>query len=54
MESISGRWKGMSQVLDDRKPSQLKGKPEEGLDFILWKAELNRELSLFWKGLFDN
>ena len=44
----------MNQGLDDRKPSQIKGKPiEEGLDFLLWKAELNRELSLFWKGLFD-
>jgi len=23
--------------------------PEEELDFLLWKAELDKELSLFWK-----
>jgi len=27
--------------------------PGEELDFILWKAELNKELSLFWKLMSD-
>jgi hypothetical protein len=27
--------------------------PDEDLKFILWKSELNRELSAFWKALSD-
>ena len=27
--------------------------PEDDLGFILWKAELNRELSAFWKALLE-
>lgn len=47
------RWREMSRGLDDRKPSlDKKELPEEGLDFLLWKAELNKELYLFWKSLF--
>ncbi len=26
--------------------------PEEELKFILWKAELNKELMAFWKSMF--
>jgi len=26
---------------------------EDELDFLLWKAELNKELSLFWKLMSD-
>ncbi len=26
---------------------------EEDVDFILWKAELNKELPSFWKTLLD-
>ena len=43
----------MHRGLDERKPPNLKGKSEQGLDFLLWKAELNKELHLFWKSLFD-
>jgi len=43
----------MTQSIEDRKPSQLNGKDfEEGFGFLLWQAELNRELSLYWKSLF--
>ena len=27
---------------------------ENDLGFMLWKAELNKELSSFWKSLIDN
>ena len=27
--------------------------PEDDLEFILWKAELNKELMAFWKALTE-
>jgi hypothetical protein len=33
-----------------RKPGEFKS-PEEELSFLLWKAELNKELLCFWKSI---
>jgi hypothetical protein len=27
--------------------------PEEDLEFILWKAELNKELTAFWRSMIN-
>ena len=33
--------------------SQYENGSKESLDFLLWKAELNKELYDFWRGLLN-
>lgn len=33
--------------------NDIPGSPEEELQFILWKAELNKELMAFWKSMTE-
>ena len=45
---------GMKMRRDGKKFSLIENemeKPEEDLQFLLWKAELNKELLSFWKSM---
>ena len=44
------REKGMKKI---EKPGHMKDFNEEDLSFVLWKAELNKELMAFWKSLMN-
>jgi hypothetical protein len=45
MESRYGKLKN----IDNKNPEM----PEEDLRFILWKAELNKELLSFWESMME-
>ena len=35
------------------RPEHMKDYNDENLSFVLWKAELNKELMAFWKSLIN-
>ena len=45
---MEGRY-GKLKNINNKKPET----PEEDLRFILWKAELNKELLSFWKSIME-
>jgi hypothetical protein len=51
-------YKGMVRMKKIEKPDHIDGpkfdKPNEELAFLLWRAELNKELLAFWKSLIND
>jgi hypothetical protein len=40
--------------INKKKPKEnVSTYPEEDLEFLLWKAELNKELTVFWKSISE-
>jgi hypothetical protein len=43
-----------NENLRNNKSNRRDTSPEEELQFILWKAELNKELLYFWKSITED
>ena len=44
--------KRYGDINDIKSKENIIKSPEDELQFILWKAELNKELMAFWKSMF--